>query len=435
MALPNTTSNTADGLFKDVYASKIDKLTPDSAFLHKLIPFQKQDALGFQYVSSVTLTRYHGVTYYPNSDGAATLTAPISLINRPSRVESLNVMNRATISNELYARISNGDRSAFANATKMPVEELLDSTVYRFENSALYGGSGIGAVINTAVVSQVGAEIQLQINPQDWASLTWAGAENASVQFVDRTTQTPIFNPFLVESALGDVIDIDNKIIRFTETVAGDAALLAAAVAALPVGDFIDIYFETAFGNEMVGLYGIMSNTGTLFGIDASQFSQWKSTVYPVGGDLTFDAMNKGLMRAVGRGLINQDVDLLVSPPAWGILNEQLAQLRMFDSSYKEEGTNGFKSIKYYSSNGTITVHSCGYLKLGHAMLFPRKEIKRVGSADVEFMRTAVGGNDVYFDVLENQSGFQFRTYYNQGIYIKRPARCVLYTDVQTTGA
>lgn len=433
--MENTTSLSADGLFKDVYASKIDKLTPDASFIHKLIPFSKQDALGGQYVSSVTLTRYHGVTYYQNSDGAASLRAPISLINKPARVEGFNVMNRATISNELYARISNGDKSAFANATKMPVEELLDSTVYRFENSALYGGSGIAAVTEAGNLSQVGAEIELQVNPQDWASLTWAGAENASIQFVDRQTNTPILNPFLVESALGEVIDMENKVVRLTETVGGDAALLNTAVAALVAGEFIDFYFETSFGNEMVGLYSIMNNDATLFNIDASQYSQWKSNVFDVNGDLTFDAMNKGLMRAVGRGLINQDVDLLVTPQAWGILNEQLAQLRMFDSSYKEEGINGFKSIKYYSSNGSITVHSCGYLKLGHAMMFPRKDIKRVGSSDIEFMRSTVGGNDVYFDVLEDRAGFQFRTYYNQGIYIKRPARSVLFTNVITTGA
>lgn len=433
---PNSDSNSIQGLFKNIYADQIQILTPDAAALTKIVGFNQKQMTGRTYNQPVVLSRYHGATYYQNSAGAAALDAPISMIEQNAEIEGCNMVNRATVSYELEERTKLGGAQAFKDASKHVTMELLESSVYRLECGLFYGQSGIGAVGNTGVVAQVGAEITLQIQPQEWSSWIWSGAENARIIFVVSSTQTQTQGVFDVTSAAGIPVDVDNKQITLTEETAGDAAALAAAIAALVGTDTVEIYFTTAFQNECAGLKKIMTNTGTIFGINASQYSLWKGNVYDVGGtDLDQAKLDQGLNRAIGRGLKNMDVDLFVSPPAWGFLNDSLAAKRMYDSSYKEEGSNGFKSIKYYSSNGAITVHSCGYVKLGNAFLFPSQYVKRIGSSDVKFQYKVEGGNEIYYTTLPNNAGFEFRTFYNQAIFIEKPAQCVFFNNITTTGA
>lgn len=434
--VPNSDSTSIQGLFKNIYADKIQSLPPEAAALTKIVGFNQKQMTGRTYNQPVVLSRYHGMTYFMNAAGAAALDAPISMIEQNAEVEGCNAVNRATVSYELEERTKLGGAQAFKDASKHVVMELLESTVYRLECGLFYGQSGIAAVDNTGVVAQVGAEITLQIQPQQWSSWIWSGAENARIVFYIQSTDTQTQGVFDVVSAAGIPVDVDNKQITITEETAGDAVLLAAAIAALAPGDVVDIFFTTAHGNECAGLKKIMTNTGTLFGINASQFSLWKGNTFDVGGtDLDQAKLEQGLNRAIGRGLKNMDVDLFVSPPAWGFLNDSLAAKRMYDSSYKEEGTNGFKSIRYYSSNGSITVHSCGYVKLGDAFLFPREHVKRIGSSDVKFQYKVEGGNEIYFTTLPSNAGFEFRTFYNQAIFIEKPALCTYFFNITTTGA
>lgn len=435
--VPNSDSTSIQGLFKNIYADKIQSLPPEAAALTKIVGFNQKQMTGRTYNQPVVLSRYHGMTYYQNAAGAAALDAPISMIEQNAEVEGCNAVNRATVSYELEERTKLGGAQSFKDASKHVVMELLESSVYRLECGLFYGQSGLAAFISTSVVSQVGAEITLQVPSQEWSSWIWSGAENARVEFVDDATGTIVAGTATFDvTAAGIPVDVDNKRLTFTEEVAGDAAVLAAAIAALGVGATISVYFKTALNNECAGLKKIMTNTGTLFGINAGQYSLWKGNVFDVGGaDLDQAKLEQGLNRAIGRGLKGMDVDLFVSPPAWGFLNDSLAAKRMYDSSYKEEGTNGFKSITYYSSNGAITVHSCGYVKLGDAFLFPREHVKRIGSSDVKFQYKVEGGNEVYFTTLPNNAGFEFRTFYNQAIFIEKPAICTYFRNITTTGA
>lgn len=433
---PNSDSTSIQGLFKNIYADQIQILTPDAAALTKVIPFNQKTMTGRTYNQPVVLSRYHGATYFQNSAGAAALDAPISMIEQNAEVEGCNMVNRATVSYELEERTKLGGAQAFKDASKHVVMELMESSVYRLECGLFYGQTGIAAVNNTSVVAQAGAEITLQILPQSWSSWIWSGAENARVVFVITATDTQTLGVFDVTSAVNPPVNVDLKQITLTEETAGQAATLAAQIAALVGTATYDIYFTTAHLNECAGLKKIMTNTGTLFGVNAAQYSLWKGNVYDcLGADLDQAKLEQGLNRAIGRGLKNMDVDLFVSPPAWGFLNDSLAAKRMYDSSYKEEGTNGFKSIKYYSSNGSITVHSCGYVKLGDAFLFPKEHVKRIGSSDVKFQYKVEGGNEIYFTTLANNAGFEFRTFYNQAAFIEKPAQCVYFKNITTTGA
>jgi hypothetical protein len=80
-------------------------------------------------------------------------------------------------------------------------------------------------------------------------------------------------------------------------------------------------------------------------------------------------------------------------------------------------------------------VHSCGYVKLGDAFLFPKEHVKRIGSSDVKFQYKVEGGNEIYFTTLANNAGFEFRTFYNQAAFIEKPAQCTFFTNITTTGA
>ncbi len=282
--VPNSDSTSIQGLFKNIYADQIQILTPDAAALTKVIGFNQKQMTGRTYNQPVVLSRYHGATYFQNSAGAAALDAPISMIEQNAEVEGCNMVNRATVSYELEERTKLGGAQSFKDASKHVVMELLESSVYRLECGLFYGQTGIAAVNNTSVVAQAGAEITLQILPQAWSSWIWSGAENARVIFVNTATGLQVAaGVFDVTSAVTTPVDVDNKQVTLTEETGGDAAALAVIIGALVGTATIDVYFTTALNNECAGLKKIMTNTGTLFGVDAAQYSLWKGNVYDVG--------------------------------------------------------------------------------------------------------------------------------------------------------
>lgn len=411
MAQYNTAA-TLSGLFKEAYGDSVENLIPESGKVVKMIPFVQRDKeTGNYYHQPVVVAGEQGVTYALVSDGAFSLNDSVAMTMADAQVDGNDLLLRSSLSYSAAAKASNS-KKAFVKATELLVENMLESVTKRVEIAAIHGQSGIGVAdssVNTNATTTV-----VQLTTASWATGIWAGMENATLNFYNGSS--------LISSGADAVftvstVDVDNKKITVTGTATGITALDSA----LGSGD-LDIFFRGAYGKEMAGLRKIITNTGSLFNINAGTYNLWKGNSVTLTGQLTFGKLLKAISKCVQRGL-NQKAVVLVNPETWAGLNSDLAALRRFDGSYSaSKGEMGVESIKYMGQNGEIEVISHNIVKEGEAFVFPPKKVKRIGSQDISFKTP--GREDEIFLQLPSNAGYEMRVYTSQAIFIDAPAQC-----------
>jgi len=420
MAQYNTTSS-LNGLFKSVYGDSYKSLMPETAKLLKMLPFKQANKIGKKFEFPVMLSREHGVTYLASGDGVTTLNDHISSVMKNVEVDGSQMIARAAIDYEAAAKAQSG-KDSFINATELLVENLLESISYRQEISFLYGQSGIGVADSSVNTDSTHTVITLTV--ASFAAGIWAGSEGAKLNFYNVGGSTLVSSGsdsiFVIDS-----VDLDNR----TITVSGTSTGIAALDTALGSADR-DIFFYGAKTKECAGLDKIITNSTSLFGIDASSYALWKGSSYSAGSAaLTMAKVLSAVGKAVSKGGLNEKVVCLVNPVTWGNLNSDQAALRKYDGSYKSnKSDNGFESIIYHGQNGEIEVLSHPMVKQGEAFIFPPKRVKRIGASDITFQTP--GREDEIFLQLPSSNGFELRAYAHQAIVCEMPAKCVKITGI-----
>lgn len=298
--------------------------------------------------------------------------------------------------------VSRSSQNSFEQSTKRVVQNMLKSFHKRMEVQLLYGQMGIGAV--TSIAANV-----ITITPAEWAAGIWSGAENMPIEI--RTSAGALRGSATVES-----VDLANK------TVTVDAA---------PAGvDSTDvIWYKGAYNKEFAGLHKIITNTGQLFNVDASQYSLFSGNSVAVGGNLTFAKIEEGIAKAMEKGLAEDDVIVLCSPLSWkNLLTEQAAK-REYDSSYNNvKIEQGAKAICFYGPNGKIEIHSSIHVKEGYAYMMIPEEFERIGSSDITFEQPGFEGK--FFKLLESANGYELRAYCDQALFTPAPGLATIFTGV-----
>lgn len=408
MALPavpgSNTLDTLNGLFKEVYAKDLVDLIPDGVKLLSKIPFaKKEQVLGNFYHQPVVLGQEHGVTFAGAGDDAFTLEAPVAGQIKDAQVRGTQLVLRSVMGYASASRSAEGGSKAFKQSTKFLVGNMLRSVTKKLEIEMLYGQIGYGTVASTAgnVITIPAAE---------WAPGIWAGAENMPIE---------------VRNAAGAVVRGTAKV------TAVDFELKTITVDTLPAGTVATdvIWHKGAYSNEFAGIHKIITNTGVLFNIDASQYSLFKGNVYSAGNAaLSFAKIQEAVAKAVEKGLDN-DVMIIVNPQSWSDLLTDQAALRMYDSSYSTSlSENGSKELKFHGQNGVIEIIPSIYCKQGYAYVISQDEMMRIGSTDVTFKRPGKG--DEFFRELENAAGYELRCYTDQALFCHAPGKNVLITNI-----
>jgi hypothetical protein len=395
MSTVNTTA-TLNGLFKEVYGKSIENLVPDVAIISKMVSFKESEKVGNKFHVPVILSQEHGVTYALSGSGAFAINTPIALAMVDAQVDGSQLLLASRIDYESAAKAS-GSPKSFVRGTELLIKTMMESMAKRLEIAFLYGQSGLGKLTSGSGSTTTRAYV---LTPASWASGIWAGTENAQIDVYNGVTKVNTNAAVNIAS-----VDIDNK----TLNVSGNAADLTAIDAVL--ASFPDLYFTGAYGNEMAGLDKILTNTGSLFNINAAQYGLWKSAG-----------------KAVARGL-NEDAVVFMSPITYNNLNSDQAALRRYDVGYKSsELENGTNSLVYHSQNGSIEVKSHPCVKEGEAHIIPMKRVSRIGATDITFKTP--GREDEIFVQLQSNAGYELRCYANQAIFIETPARCVKLTGI-----
>lgn len=416
------TTTDYNGLFKETYGDKLIDLIPKESVITKTVEFTgNSQMLGNTYNQPVIVRSEQGFTYSRPNNGAFDINPPSTMKTQNAKVDGFQLLELCGIDYESFYRADNA--ASFMNATKMVMADALESFHRRLEVGNLYGQSatGLGTIITSTNVNATSTT--LGIVAATWASGLWAPLEGAGLDvYTSVGVALNTVGPMVVSS-----IDIVGKTITVTGAAADVTAIDAGAVVD---GGFVRFYAKGTNGaDEAIGLEKILSNTGTLFGINAATYNLWKANTFAVSGALSLKKIQQAVAVAYNRGL-DQDVELLVNPATWEQLSTEQVAYRMLDSSYSSrEVVNGFDAIVFHSQNGRINVIAHKYVKEGEAFMLPLSECVRVGSTDVTFNIPGTQNGQV-FQQSPTQAGYQFRVYSMQQLLFTRPASGVLLTGI-----
>lgn len=400
---------TLQGLTKRVYSNTFERLWPDGAILQKEIPFASSEAIGERYVQGVQLTKAHGLTIAPSSS-TPVLNAAVTSKTAQALVDGTQSILRDRISYVAASRIlkSKNPERALKSGTGTVVETLRLSHIDKLEVLMLYGQMGLATVASTSGGTDV------VITASEWAPGIWVGSEDMPIDVYNGAVKV---GTFTVAS-----VNFDTR----TLTLNTNAGIVAGYT----------LYYAGSFGGEFAGIHKILSNTGSLFNIDASQYALWKSTSYGFGsGAATFAKLLSANSRARSRGQRGK-IKVLVSPATFVDMVDSIEQKRDFSGSgpaaYNPNQVKvGTESIQVYAPTGVMEIVVHDMVKAGYIYGLMMDTWKRIGSTDTTF--EIPGRSGEYWWDLQEVAALEIRSFADWAPFCVRPAAQFLGTGIVNT--
>jgi hypothetical protein len=410
------TQSTLTGLFKDVYEDKIVNLVPESSVLQKRIKFVENDKReGRLLHQPVLLALPTGMTF---GVGAVALNNPIASTMGDAQIAGAGMTLADRITYDVAAKAASGGVRAFVEATELIVDALTQSMSKFIEIELLWGSSALGTLGQTTVHTGSGTTASLTIDLAEWSAGIWSGMENINIDVYNGSVLVNTNAPIVVTA-----VAVSTRVI----SVSGNSTDITA-INGLN-GTALQLFPYLAYGQEMQGYFNILSNTGTLFNINAATYALWQSNVYDVlSTALNFGKVQSAIAQATARGLM-EDVTVFVNPTTYSNLITSQAGARRYDSSYKKsELENGTESLAFYGPNGKIEIVSHIFMKQGYAFALPLKRCQRTGATDLTFTLPGMPGE--FFLQLPGFTAYELRCYTLQAAFLNSPAKAVLLKNI-----
>lgn len=401
--------STMTGNFLEVYGPTLQSFVPEFNKLKKAITFSKEDMVGNKYHQPFWTSLEHGVAYAGANAGAFDLATAVAAEMVDAQVEPAQIVLCSSMDYETAFRAANGGKKAFVDATKGMVENMMKSVSKRLELDLLRGRMGLGKVSSNSSGT-------LSIYPATWSTALWGGLRNCVIEAFDSQSAT-------ANQYNGDLTITSVDPANMTVTVTGTNSAVV---------DGAYLYFKgartTTAHKSMAGLDAIITNTGSLFNVDAATYSGWKGNTKSSVGTISMGAILSGVTLGVANGL-EGDVEVYLNPRAWQVCNTDLSGLRRTDGSYSSaKGENGVENIVYHGQNGKVTLVSHPFVWEGDAYIIPTKKFKRIGSTDITFSRPNQPGE--IFRELPTKAGYELRCYSGQSLFCEAPSECVKLTGI-----
>ncbi|MDE2099556.1 MAG: hypothetical protein KGL39_20050 [Patescibacteria group bacterium] len=430
-----TVASSINANYKNVYADKIKDLVPESSVLlrpERVKFVSKKGREGLQYNQPVILSLPSSATW---GLGGPTLNAAIAMQMGNAIVAGSAITMRDVIAYDAAARAASSD-AAFEAAVGLVVRTLLKSHAKLAEIDLLYGNGSIANVASpvtggvslcesTSVASGTSTTCTFTVSYGTWAPAIFSGYENAQL---DAYQSGSIINSNAALTITSVNVIPTSSSVGGTVTVSGNATDITALVAANG-GNVIDFYWRSAYGNNLIGLKGILSNTGTIFNISAANYSLWQSNSYSAGSSqLTFSKLQQAVALGVSRGL-DEAVLALVSPVTFADLVNEQAGARRYDSSYNSsKNENGSEALTYWGPSGKIEVIAHPFVHQGEAFVFPAPELIKVGPLD-KIEPALPGMGDLVFQSPLTGS-YELRTFSDMGLLLCTPAKATWINNI-----
>lgn len=412
-------------LAKEVFGDAgVPDLIPNMTKIQQDIPFSKKEMLGLKFAQTVRLAYPAGFTHAKGDGTAGAFSFQDAVGGTQARAEltGSQILLRDQMSYEDAAKCSGGKES-FKEGTKYFFEGLQSAMRKRVEIQLWYGAQGLGVAASSANVDSTHTAVTF--TAASWNPGTWGGQEGTAVNWYTSATSGTIVSSGADAIFVVQKVDNVNRKVTFTGTTTGIAALdtSISSLGRVP-------FYVGAYGNEMTGIVGILNNTGSLFGINATTYQLWGATQYaPTSGALTFAKVKKAVALAVGKGL-DEDVKLYLNPSTWDDVNTDIAALRRTSKDEVSKVEIGSEEIVYHSQNGKIELVPSIYIKEGIAagLCNPKRSWKRLGAADVTFNTPGFGGD--LFLQLPSAAGVESRVYTHQAAICMEPAKQFIISNI-----
>ena len=433
-------NNVAIELFKKVYGSDHD-LVPDDQPIAKEIPWSDDKRVGDTYTEAVILGSEVGISLGGTGQEAFQIGAAIAGAVRQTEVKPYvsilpSILPFATISRSI------GDEQAFMNATKFITKNNLKSHNRFLEIFRLYGqsdgglgyvsyatatyrgvaltngGGAVGGVTFTAGVNTTSKHVMFQ--PGTFAAGHWVGMRGVKVNQVATATGLIV--------ASGKLTSVDAKY--------GIVGVDFTPIAATSATSHKLVFDKMEDSQEMIGIEKILRTSGTLFGINNSQFELFRGGYKDMAGKkLTLKALNEIIADGVNASGMDGDLLVLVNPRTWGTMASDEAAFRKYDASYSaERAKNGFKDIEFYTQTGLMRIKAHRGMKEGDALIMKTDSWSRSGSSELGFKVPGMPGQDLIKE-LDTQAGFQFKSFADQYIFCHAPSQNIWINGINDESA
>lgn len=426
-------AQTADGLFKEVFG-RLEDTIPQFAKLQERYKFDGDAELGKEYKFPVRVRRSHGVTFASgdNSMDAFTLNAPRTGQLKEAKVSGSTCIIRETVAYKpAIAAIEKG-RKAFASLFGEAVTDSWLSLHMYLEALMLYGQSAGGFGAFDEAGSSAG-EITVKLTAASSAPGLLAQMEGAAIDVYapGYGTKRNAVGPLVIEAIEFILGGADNGKIEVTLSGASaDNAAIQAGDILVPLG-----FVSAGPTHEtMAGFDRIVTNTGTLFAVDAAAHPTWRGNTSAVGGALTFGRLTRGTVGvAVRAGLSEGPLDVWCSPLTWNDMNGDVAAIRRSVGNEKGKVEFGAKEITYIGVTGEMVIRPHPIVKCGEAFVGMSDYVVRGGVTETTFERPAGQGQSRYFRELENAAGLEFRGLWDQFVILTKPRSWCKLTGIVNT--
>lgn len=411
--MANETTSTLDGFFKEVYGD-LSNVVPEFSILREDLGFQNAERLGDSYHFPVRVRRGYGATY-GTAGTAYTLNTPTAGVMKDANVSGASFVARVQPAYDVISR-ARTSKEAFGSSFDEIVNDLMAQASFHLEMNLLYGQTNIG-VLDVTYAGGGATTATMVISAATWAAGLWSQMEGAPIDIYSAAGGTK-------RNTVGDItVGVITPSTR-TVAISGAAADLAAIVdndVVIPKGA------DTLW---FAGLDKILSNTGSLFGIDAGTYSLWKaSTASNSSAAATMATFTKAQAETVVRGGMGP-MTFYVSTYTWTDVMNDLSALRRFNEDTKREMSLGTNKISFTGPGGTMDIVAHPMVKAGEAFGIQKEHVKRIGSSDITFNLGIPGQDDRFFRELADNAGFELRNYWDQAMIITAPARCVKVTGI-----
>jgi len=428
MALANDYIGDLTAITKQVYGDDVKDLIPQINFLTKNISFGKREKLGSEYIQPVKTQHENGFTFAASDEDYYSLATANGTKTLTAKVNGYQTNLRAFFGIKQIAVALAKGKEAFIATTAFKMKDIVESSSKMLESHILYGQKPKATIDDYTAVSG-NATIVLHVSTASWAPHMFAGREG---MYVNLYNGSSIFGTAGVNPAYGTAdfriteVDYENEQI----TVSGDSTIIGNIITHLGTsGNTVDLYWRDSKSKEMYGLDYIVTNTGTIWNIDAGAYSYWRGNTKAVNGSLTADALIKSVYLAIGKGGLSEKAVALVAPDVYLYMCAEYTSKANVQIPFKmSKGDYGVETLNLMAGGIPLEVVSHGMVKRGDAFILPMKDMIRVGAHDLTFK--IPGRNDEYWNVLNDVNGYEIRTWVDQAIFTPCPAKMTKLTGI-----
>lgn len=409
-----TTQTQLNGWFKSKQGKFQDIIPENAKWYGGLGAIAAAEQVGKDFKFPVELALPQGVTYAAGGAGVYVFEDAIAGEMKEALIDGSQISITDIIDFESAAKALKEDDTAYGNAGDRLVMRMRKAGLKRLELVSWYGQRWLATVASASTVSGRRACV---IDTAEWGTGIWAGMRNMRVDvYTDSTLVTKVTSTTYLTIYS---IAVSTK----TLTLAG------TDFASVDAGHYIVPY--NSVGKDMAGVGKIVTNTGTLFQIDAGLYELWAGNEFDcLSQQLTLKKLQDAISDAVGKGL-DETVDVYVSTRTWANLCADQAALRRYVGEVTK-AKNGFRQLELLSQNGQMNIIPHTIIKEGEAWAVPQSRWMKIGAQELGF--NYPGKENQYFEQATiggaKAAGWQLMAYAHVAQICGAPGMCTRIKNI-----